>query len=246
RTAPKTWIELLGEQTGQSILTLGASSWSTLNEVEAIKMYGLDKNPKWVVVMFFEGNDLINVAQYVERRDSGQSWKEFDMQGIPFYRKLLTVHMLKYWLGKQENTVPTRYRYPVTASTEAGEVDLIFKDIHLLPLSADYDTLARSDELEYVRKALHALKSATPPAGTWHLHSSTSSDHHLDRRTTCRVVQGTDLAQFLDHAGQTLDDKLDVLFGILPPQRQAQAAVRDLDRDPHRRQDVRRFQRGRG
>jgi hypothetical protein len=30
-----------------------------------------------------------------------------------------------------------RYRYPVTASTEAREIDLVFKDIHLLPMSAD-------------------------------------------------------------------------------------------------------------
>jgi hypothetical protein len=116
--------------------------------------------------MFFEGNDLFNVAQYVERRDSGLSWREFDMRGVPLYRKLLTVHMLKYWLGGQENETPSRFRYPVTASTEAGPVDLIFKDIHLLPLSADYETLARSDEFRYVRDALVELDALCEAQGT--------------------------------------------------------------------------------
>ncbi len=158
RTAPQTWIDLLREQTGQSVLTVGASSWSTLNEVEAIKMYGLDKRPKWVLVMFFEGNDLINTAQYLQKQASGLSWKEYDMQGVSWYRELLTYHMLKHWLSPKKAAGPVRYRYPVTASTEAGEIDLVFKDIHLLPLSADYDTLARSDEFAAVTHALLDLK----------------------------------------------------------------------------------------
>ncbi len=166
RSAPKTWIELLQEQTGQSLLTLGASSWSTLNEVEAVKLYGLDKKPKWVVVMFFEGNDLFNAAQYVERRASGLSWKEFDMQGVPLTRRLLTPHLIKYWLGNLQKVSPPRYRYPVTASTEAGEIKLVLKDIHLLPLSADYDTLARSDEFGYVRNSLLELKELCAAQGT--------------------------------------------------------------------------------
>lgn len=167
RTAPKTWIELLREQTGLSTLVLGASSWSTLNEVEAIKMYGLDKKPRWVLVMFFEGNDLFNTAQYVERRASGLSWKEFDMQNVPLVRRSIALHMLRYWAGRlTPRTSPPRYRYPVTASTEAGGVKLVFKDIHLLPMSADYETLARSDEFRYVRDSLLELKRLCEAQGT--------------------------------------------------------------------------------
>ena len=179
RTAPKTWIELLEGQTGQSALVLGASSWSTLNEVEAVKLYGLDKNPQWVLVMFFEGNDLINVAQYVERRESGLSWKEFDMQDVPLCRRSVAWHMIQYWgrswrlsrklraqSSSPSETAPPRYRYPVTASTKAGEIQLVFKDIHLLPISAGYETLARSDEFRYVRQSLLELKQLCEAQGT--------------------------------------------------------------------------------
>jgi hypothetical protein len=38
-----------------------------------------------------------------------------------------------------------------------GGIPLIFKDIHLLPLSADYETLARSDEFIHIRSILSEL-----------------------------------------------------------------------------------------
>ena len=159
RTAPETWIELLREQTGQSILTLGANSWSTLNEVEAVKMYGLDKNPKWVILLFFEGNDLINTAQYLERRDSGLDWREYDMQGVAWWRKLVTWQIAHYWLSDSEKTSqPEHYRYPVMVNTEVGELPTVLKDVHLLPMSANYEALARSDEFAQVSAALLELK----------------------------------------------------------------------------------------
>jgi hypothetical protein len=167
RSAPQTWIEILGAQTGKDTLVLGASSWSTLNEIEAIKMYGLDRSPQWVLIMYFEGNDLFNTAQYIERQASGLSWKEFDMRRVAWHRRLVTVHLARYWLGtlRPPADEPPRYRYPVAASTEAGEVELVFKDIHLLPMSADYDTLARSDEFARIVDELVALDALCAEAG---------------------------------------------------------------------------------
>ena len=181
RTAPKTWIELLGEQSGQSILTLGASSWSTMNEAEAVKMYGLDKNPDWVVLMFFEGNDIINVSQYIERRDSGLDWREFDLRDVPRTHLLLTPHLLRYlWneLIPKEETEKV-YRYPVVASTEIGPIETVLKDIHLYPLSADYETLANSDEFTAVSAALLELKTLIEGQGARFLVVYIPSKEHV-------------------------------------------------------------------
>lgn len=49
RTAPTTWIERLEQHTGQEILALGAPNWSTLNQAEAIRQFGLDKQPECVL-----------------------------------------------------------------------------------------------------------------------------------------------------------------------------------------------------
>ncbi|MCP5098088.1 MAG: hypothetical protein GY943_21280 [Chloroflexi bacterium] len=170
RTAPVTWIERMQEKSGQDILTLGAPSWSTLNQAEAIRMYGLDKNPDWVILMFFEGNDLINTAQYLERKDSGLDWKAYDMQGATWTERLITPHLLTYFMAQisPEDDVesePKTYRYPVTFSSEAGEIDTVLKDIHLLPISADYDTLARSDEFAVVGDTLIALRDEVEAQG---------------------------------------------------------------------------------
>lgn len=168
RTAPTTWIERLEQHAGQEILTLGAPSWSTLNEAEAIRQFGLDKNPKFVLVMFFEGNDIINTQQYLERRDSGLDWREYDMQGVSLYRRLLTPHVVAYlWqqLFPPEPEAIPDYRYPVVASTEAGLIETVFKDIHLLPLSADYETLAASDEFTAVKSTLIALNQEVNAQG---------------------------------------------------------------------------------
>lgn len=171
RTAPRTWIELLAEQMGRSVLTLGAPSWTTLNEVEAVKQYGLDKQPDWVVVMYFEGNDLINAQQYLEKQASGLDWREYDMQDVAWYRRSVVYHMLRYWLRGLMGTAVSatvsepHYRYPVTASTEAGAIPTVLKDVHLLPLSADYDTIARSDEFAAIQAALLEIQTLAEAQG---------------------------------------------------------------------------------
>lgn len=167
RTAPETWIEALSRRGGSSILTLGAPSWSTLNEAEAIRMYGLDKNPDWVLLMYFEGNDLINTSQYLERKDSGLSWKEFDLKGAPFWRRLITPHLISYVaesLAGDDQPEP-EYRYPVSASTNVGPIETVLKDVHLLPMSADYDTLAASNEFEAVADSLRSLDQQVKAQG---------------------------------------------------------------------------------
>ena len=168
RTAPTTWVERLEQYAGEEILTLGAPSWSTLNEAEAIRQFGLDKQPNYVLLMFFEGNDIINTQQYLERKESGLDWREYDMQDVSLSRRLLTPHFVTYlWqkLFPHEEEVAPDYRYPIVANTEAGPIETVFKDIHLLPLSADYATLAASDEYTAVKSTLITLNEEVATQG---------------------------------------------------------------------------------
>jgi hypothetical protein len=168
RTAPTTWIERLEQHAGQEILTLGAPSWSTLNEAEAIRQFGLDKQPEFVLLMFFEGNDIINTQQYLQRKESGLDWREYDMQDVSIFRRLLTPHFVTHlWqqLFPPEEAETPDYRYPVVASTEAGPIETVFKEVHLLPLSADYETLAASDEFTAVKSTLITLNDEVAAQG---------------------------------------------------------------------------------
>ncbi|MFQ5398393.1 MAG: hypothetical protein ACE5E7_02220 [Anaerolineae bacterium] len=183
RTAPKTWIELLREESGFSILTLGAPSWGTLGEAEAIKMYGLDKHPDWVLLTYFEGNDLLNVSQYLEKQASGLSWKEYDLKQVPWSRRLLTPHLVRYLfdgiIPQDPSSDPPRYRYPVSARTEAGEIETVFNDIHLLPLSADYETLSRSREFAEIKRTLLELNALVQAQGARFLVVYIPSKEHV-------------------------------------------------------------------
>ena len=158
RTAPRTWIELLREQSEQSILTLGAQSWGTLSQEQAIKKWGLDKNPEWVILLYFEGNDLLNVQQYLERKDSGLDWRAYDYQGVPLTRRLLTPHLWRYALDRfsaeDEAMSPQEYIFPMTANSNASDIETILKFPHLLPISADYETIENSDEFKALSASL--------------------------------------------------------------------------------------------
>lgn len=210
RQAPQTWQEILAAQTGQSVLTLGAPSWTTLNEVEAIKQYALDKDPDWVVLLYFEGNDLLNVRQYQEKAATGLSWKGYDMQDVPWYRRLVLYH-IGQWLMADDTAETTpnasepRYRYPVTATTDVGEIETVFKDIHLLSISGDYDTIRRSDEFTAVQNALQEAHQLLEAQGSefllvyipskaqvyWpRLWDETDVNNVLERTVTMRLHNG--------------------------------------------------------
>ena len=60
---------------------------------------------------------------------------------------------------------PLTYRYPVTASTEAGPIQTVLKDFHLLPMSASYDVMAKSDEFAAIKKVVARDEAASRSAG---------------------------------------------------------------------------------
>lgn len=181
RSAEQTWIELLQTQTGSDVLTLGAPSWTTLNEVAAVQKWGLDKNPDWVILAFFEGNDLINVQQYLEKQASGLDWREYDYQGYPWHKRILTTHLVRHWLSgsEEEAQEPPRYRYPIEVNTNEGSFETVLKDIHLLPISADYETIRNSAEFAAIGDALLELKAQAEAQGTRFLFLYIPSKEHL-------------------------------------------------------------------
>ncbi len=200
RTAPKTWMESLRDLTGMSVLTLGAPSWGPLNETEAIKQYSLDKNPQWVVLMYFEGNDLFNTEEYLERRATGMSWKEYDFSHSTLWDQLIVPHMIQYWLKKifpNADTTPLHYRYPVTASTEAGPIPMVLKDFHLLPMSADYSTLARSDEFAAIKQSLVDMQQQVEAQGGNFLLVYVPSKEHV---YWSRIWDSTDVNNILERS----------------------------------------------
>jgi hypothetical protein len=196
RSAPKTWIELLRGETNMSTLTLGAPSWSPMNYSAAIEKYGLDKHPKWVLMMYFEGNDLYGAGQYLERQPTGLSWAEWDFQHSTLGDQLIVPHMIAYTAQQifPSNQV-IRYRYPITASTEAGYVQVVLKDFQLLALSADYNTLAKSDEFLAMKSRILQVKQEVEARGGHFLLVYIPSKEHV---YWSRIWDPTDVNNILE------------------------------------------------
>ncbi len=196
RSAPKTWIESLREETGLSTLTLGAPSWAPMNYATAIEMYGLDKHPKWVLMMYFEGNDLYGTGQYLERQPTGLSWAEWDFQHSTLGDQLIVPHLvsiaLQQWFPSNQ---PPHYRYPVTASTEAGPIKMVLKDFQLLPMSTDYETLARSDEFLAAKARILQVKQEVEAQGAHFLLVYVPSKEHV---YWSRIWDPTDVNNILE------------------------------------------------
>jgi hypothetical protein len=58
------WPQKLAEYTGSDVLNLGDVGFGPQDELKVLQQYGLKKQPQWVIMAYFEGNDLYDAAAY--------------------------------------------------------------------------------------------------------------------------------------------------------------------------------------
>jgi hypothetical protein len=95
------------------------------------------------------------------------------------------------------NPAPLEYRYPVTASTEAGLIPMVLKDFHLLPMSADYGTMAKSDEFAAIKQSLVDMKQQVEAQGGKFLLVYVPSKEHI---YWSRIWDPTDVNNILERS----------------------------------------------
>jgi len=109
-------------------------------------------------------------------------------------------YMIANWFKKAFptlDTTPPHYLYPVTASTEAGPIPMVLKDFHLLPMSADYDTLAKSDEFAAIKQSLIEMKQQVEAQGARFLVVYVPSKEHV---YWSRIWDSTDVNHILERS----------------------------------------------
>ncbi len=196
--APVWWLDLLRDQTGMSVLNLGMDGWGTLAEVEAVRMYGLDKSPRWVILLYFEGNDLFEVGEYTRRRASGLDWRTYQLHLVSPPERLIMPHILRYWgasLWHLLRPEPTTCRYPMTVATNANRFETIFFNTHIAQLSWSREQIARSKEWRLATEAILALRDDVEAAGGRFLLVYVPSKEHL---YWSRLWDETDIGHFLE------------------------------------------------
>lgn len=99
----QTWTHRLGATVGASVYNLGAPGRGLYEYLQALKKFGLQKNPRVVVMAVFEGNDLrdaLHFVSYKEKLTSGAVREGEEPCSLPRYL-CAAYRPLKYgWVGR--------------------------------------------------------------------------------------------------------------------------------------------------
>ncbi|MBI5957684.1 MAG: hypothetical protein HY866_03045 [Chloroflexi bacterium] len=196
--APVWWQDLLREQTGLSVLNLGMDGWATLSEVEAVRQYGLDKHPRWVLLLYFEGNDLFGVEEYQRRRESGLDWRSYQLQQVGSFERLIVPHLIGY-AGQEIKQFlqpdPKVCRYPMTIATNVNRFPTIFYNVHISQLSASRDEIVASRAWTLATQAILDLRAEVTAQGGRFLLVYVPAKEHL---YWSRIWEERDIGHFLE------------------------------------------------
>ena len=169
---PAPWPERLADKTGQAVLNLAIQGYGPQSEAEALIRFGLPKKPQWVLVAYFEGNDLANAQDFELKKRSGLGWMEYDLAEAGILERSMTFHVISYaWKRLLEGPV-TRpagagggYPYPFDAELDGRNVSLTFSKGYLSTLSLSRQEVESLDGFREAKVAIHRLHEQTRAAG---------------------------------------------------------------------------------
>ena len=174
------WPRVVERLTGRSVLNLGVAGYGPQQEVAAVTNYGLPRHPSWVVLAYFEGNDLIVEAPaYESKRRTHLSWIEEDLATAGPYQRSAALQSLRSAFDVLSRPPAGPPRFPLELSLGGRSVAVAFYDVYESALTAARADIEGSINFEYVRGALLALQRAAATAGARFLLLYVPSKEHL-------------------------------------------------------------------
>lgn len=146
--APFPWTQRLAEQTGSDVLNLGDVGFGPQDELKVLQQYGLKKQPQWVIMAYFEGNDLYDATAY--------------KQATPFivlrFGRYILNQGMETWnkvrrAGAQA-TAATNYRYPIIVTINDKDLTLAFFSYYMAWLTADREAIKASQDYRFATETI--------------------------------------------------------------------------------------------
>jgi hypothetical protein len=142
------WPQKLAEHTESDVLNLGDVGFAPQDELKVLKQYGLKKQPQWVILAYFEGNDLYDAASYE--------------QANPFillrFGRYMLGRGLEAWQDDQSDgaqaATSSTYRYPITITTNGKELEMVFFSSYISWLSLPRESIAASQNYRIVKETI--------------------------------------------------------------------------------------------
>ena len=169
---PRPWPSILTEKLGSPVLNLGLPGYGPQQEAQALIRFGLPRRPEWLVLAYFEGNDLIDAENYELKRRSGLGWCEYDFARAGILERLATYHLagfaleeLASHLGNKVTGAEESYIYPFTATIAGRDVPLSFSTTYISRLELSREDVESLAGFRAAVEALRALSNEARAAG---------------------------------------------------------------------------------
>lgn len=145
------WTDVLAAALETPVLNLAFRGYGTLEEAEVIKKFGAGTH-EWVLVGYFEGNDLQNI---------GQTYQGLNGENV------FTALLRDATMPKDFEIVESpdgNYRYPLALYIGANFYELAFYDFYIWILNGERATYENSRNIAVFRDALRDIITASGDA----------------------------------------------------------------------------------
>lgn len=219
------WTQKLAEYTGTDVLNLGEVGLGPQDELKVLQQYGLKKHPDWVIMAYFEGNDLYDAASY----EQANPFIVLRFGRYVLDRSVDAWHEMRSGGGSAANT--SHYLYPITIAINHKDLEMTFFSYYISWLSVNREAIESSQDYRLAKETILQVQKLSETAETHFLLVYVPSKEHVylpylnDADIRARVFSDVptiklDEAGFLqftseiatpESARQHMDDQADLL-----------------------------------
>jgi hypothetical protein len=147
------WPDVLAEHSGLLVRNLGFRGYGPAEEAHVLQNYGTQSNARFVILGYFEGNDLYDMIS--------SGWRgDFVLPSI--VRRTFAPFDPQVEVWKTDHTGP--FQYPIQVEINGNRSALAFFDNYLSWLNADEETYAQSENLREFGSVLQKMRQSAGKA----------------------------------------------------------------------------------
>jgi len=167
------WPQKLAEYSGSDVLNLGEVGFGLQDELKVLRQYGLKKQPQWVIMAYFEGNDLYDTVSYE--------------QANPFillrFGRYILDRSVDAWHERRSSrdraAVISNYLYPIPLTINHKDLEMTFFSYYISWLSMNRKAMEASQNYRLAKETILQVRKLSETAETKFLLVYVPSKEHI-------------------------------------------------------------------
>jgi hypothetical protein len=152
------WPQKLAESTGSDVLNLGDVGFGPQDELKVLQQYGLNMQPKLVILAYFEGNDLYDAAAY----------EQANPFILPRFARYIVSRSIDTWQARKSDRtqamVSSSYRYPITVTTNQKNLEMAYFSSYISWLSVSREEIESSQNYRLTTETILQIRDLSEEA----------------------------------------------------------------------------------